>query len=107
MWYRTVLKNASCNKPSAWESALDSVNYAIVFNGDVSGKKIRVTSNGQILSEVDARPGLNYAAVEGMRLGKQKVEVVKNGAVILTAASTADVDNNSDCYFNYKVVGFN
>lgn len=107
MWYRTVLKTASCTKPSGWESALDSVNYAIVFNGDVSGKTIKVTSNGQVLSEVAAKPGLNYAAVEGMRLGGQKVEIVKNGQVISTAVSTADVDNNSGCYFNYKVVGFN
>ncbi|OAR01560.1 hypothetical protein LLEC1_04683 [Akanthomyces lecanii] len=106
MWYRTVLTTASCNKPSAWQSARDSVNYAIVFGDDVSNTKIRVTTNGYVLSEVAAEPGLNYAAVDGMRLGAQKVEVVKNGVVTLKATSTANVDNNSDCYFNYKVVGF-
>ncbi len=106
MWYRTVLTTANCNKPSAWQSARDSVNYAIIFGDDVSNTKIRVTTNGHVLSEVAAKPGLNYAAVDGMRLGAQKVEVVKNGAVTLKATSTANVDNNSDCYFNYKVVGF-
>ena len=107
MWYRPVLKSCPGDKPQNWESALDSVNYAVVMPAGSSGT-IRVTSNGQVLSQDPVVPGLNYAAVESMQLGAQSVELLDpNGSVVMIANSQYDVQNeyNGTCNFNYYVVG--
>lgn len=106
MWYRPILKDASCQKPDNWQSAIDAVNYGIVVGADASGLSIRVTSGGEVIRETAAQPGLNYGSATGVKVGKQSVELVKDGNSILTAVSSVDVvETNQDCFFNFHVVG--
>ena len=110
MWYRTILKDASCAndqpKPTGWQAALDAVNYAVVVEG--SGMSIRVSSGGNVLQTNAVQVGLNYGSVGGMVVGDQKVELVDGGGnVVMTAASGVDVEADTDeiCNFNYQVIG--
>ncbi|KND86300.1 Mutanase [Tolypocladium ophioglossoides CBS 100239] len=107
MWYRPVLKSASCQKPDNWQSALDAVNYAVIVAKNVTSPRIRVTTgNGKVLSDTPAKVGLNYAAVLGVQSGPQKVELLSGNVTMMTATSIADITaDSSDCVFNYKVVG--
>ncbi|CAH0019622.1 unnamed protein product [Clonostachys rhizophaga] len=106
MWYRPILKDASCQKPDNWQSAIDAVNYGIVVGADASGLTIRVTSGGEVIRETTAQPGLNYGSATGVKPGKQSVELVKDGNSILTAVSSVDVvETNQDCFFNFHIVG--
>lgn len=107
MWYRPILKTASCQKPDNWQSAVDAVNYAVVVSGEAAGGlSIRVSSGGEVIGEQPAQAGLNYATVTGVRTGSQRVELVRDGNVVLTAASVVDVvETNQDCFFNFHVVG--
>jgi glucan endo-1,3-alpha-glucosidase len=82
-----------------------TMNYAIVVPAASTGLRIRVSSGGNVLSTVDARPGLNYAAVPGMVVGAQKVEVLSENETVLCATSTLDVTDASKCNFNFNVVG--
>jgi hypothetical protein len=107
MWYRPILKTASCQKPENWQSAVDAVNYAVVVSPDAAaGLSIRVTSGGEVIGEHPAQAGLNYATVTGIRTGSQAVELVRDGNVVLSAPSVVDVvETNEDCFFNFHVVG--
>ncbi|KAL3494664.1 glycoside hydrolase [Aspergillus germanicus] len=105
MWYRGMLKSCSESIPANVDSAVDTVNYAIVVPAGSMDLRIRVSSGGNVLSTVDARPGLNYAAVPGMVVGAQKVEVLSGDETILSATSTSDVTDASKCNFNFNVVG--
>jgi hypothetical protein len=87
-------------------SAIDSVNYAIVLPKSAKEWKIRVSSGRKVLSTVSAKPGLNYAALPGKRVGLQKVELLdRREKVLMTARSSTDVTNSSECNFNFNVVG--
>lgn len=107
MWYRPILKTASCQKPDNWQSAVDAVNYAVVVSAEAaSGLTIRVTSGGEVIGEQAAQAGLNYGSVTGIKTGAQRVELVRDGNAVLTAASVVDVtETNEDCFFNFHVVG--
>jgi glucan endo-1,3-alpha-glucosidase len=92
--------------PRNTASAIDSVNYAIVLPKSAKEWKIRVSSGRQVLSTVSAKPGLNYAAVPGMRVVLQKVELLdRREKVHMSARSSTDVTNSSECNFNFNVVG--
>ncbi|KAK2755570.1 hypothetical protein FQN54_006510 [Arachnomyces sp. PD_36] len=105
MWYRGMLKTCSENPPGNVESAIDSVNYAIVLPPASEGMSIRVSSGGNTLGETPAQPGLNYAAVAGMTTGEQKVELLdSSGSATLSATSGKDVTNDDHCNFNFNVV---
>jgi glucan endo-1,3-alpha-glucosidase len=105
MWYRGMLKSCSENIPANVDSAVDTVNYAIVVPAGSTDLRIRVSSGGNVLSTVDARPGLNYAAVPGMAVGAQKVEMLSGDETVLSATSTSAVTDASRCNFNFNVVG--
>ncbi|KAL3482925.1 glycoside hydrolase [Aspergillus germanicus] len=106
MWYRGMLKSCTESRPSNADAAIDSVNYAIVVPASSEGYTIRVSSGGEVLSTVEAKAGLNYAAVEGMQVGAQKVELLdSSGNVVMRAASTSDVTDSSKCNFNFNVAG--
>lgn len=106
MWYRPILKTATCQKPRNGNSAIDAVNYAIVVGSNASGLSIRVTSGYKVISEKTAQPGLNYASVPGIRTGSQMVQLLRNGNPIMTASSVVDVAGNSnDCFYNFQVAG--
>ncbi|KAJ5570229.1 uncharacterized protein N7459_009659 [Penicillium hispanicum] len=106
MWYRGMLKSCSQNVPKNTEAALDTVNYAIVVPSSSQGMKVRVSSGNTTLSVTSAKPGLNYAAVDGMVVGQQKVELLSSsGAVVMSATSRSDVTNSDKCNFNFNVVG--
>ncbi|KAL2796667.1 glycoside hydrolase [Aspergillus keveii] len=105
MWYRGLLKSCSENIPANVDSAVDTVNYAIVVPAGSTDLRIRVSSGGNVLSTVDARPGLNYAALPGMAVGAQKVEVLSGDETVLSATSTSGVTDASRCNFNFNVVG--
>ncbi|KAH7032195.1 glycoside hydrolase [Macrophomina phaseolina] len=111
MWYRPLLKDASCSgdylgKPIGWENAQDTVNFAIVLPAETSGVKINVYSGDTLLKSFDGKAGMNAQAVQGMRAGAQKVEVVgADGNVIGAGLSKVDVAADADfCNFNYHVV---
>lgn len=104
MWYRTILKDADCNKPDNWESAVDAVNWAVVVDSGVTDLSVRVTSGDEVIGQASLVPGLNYASVPGIKTGSQKVEVVRGEDVVMTAASVKDVTATSDdCFFNFQV----
>ena len=115
MWYRPILKSASCandqfGKPEGWQGARDSVNFAVIVSPAVAaGAKIVVSSGGNVLNTVDASPGLNWAAVDGMTTGAQKVELLDaTGNVVLSASSKQDVTADAPdgvCNFNFLVDG--
>jgi glucan endo-1,3-alpha-glucosidase len=106
IWYRGMLKSCTESRPSNADAAIDSVNYAIVVPASSEGYTIRVSSGGEVLSTVEAKAGLNYAAVEGMQVGSQKVELLdSSGNVVMRATSTSDVTDSSKCNFNFNVVG--
>ncbi|KAF9883043.1 hypothetical protein FE257_004297 [Aspergillus nanangensis] len=104
MWYRGMLKSCSDNPPNNADSAIDTVNYAIVIPADSTGLKIQVSSGGTVLTTADAHAGLNYAAVPGMVVGPQKVELLNGDGTVLTANSVLDVTAASKCNFNFNVV---
>lgn len=104
MWYRGMTKSCS-NPPSNADAARDTVNYAVVLPPLWEGITIRVSSGGKVLTTKDASPGLNYAAVEGMVAGQQKIEVLgKDKSVMFSATSGSDVKDGGKCNFNFHVV---
>lgn len=107
MWYRPIPKDAPCNKPGNWQSALDVVNYAVVISPEIAGSvSIRITSGGEVIRETAGIPGLNYGSAAGLNLGSQLIELVRDGAVIMSGASVKDiVGDDPACIFNYQVVG--
>ncbi|KAK7703348.1 hypothetical protein SLS57_010997 [Botryosphaeria dothidea] len=111
MWYRPLLKDASCSgdylgKPIGWENAQDTVNFAVVLPQDSEGVKINVYSADTLLESFDGKAGMNAQAVQGMKAGQQKVELVgADGSVIGAGLSKVDVAADADfCNFNYHVV---
>ncbi|KAF9888531.1 hypothetical protein FE257_008638 [Aspergillus nanangensis] len=106
LWYRGMLKTCNEKVPRNIDAAVDSVNYAIVLPKSSKGLKIQVSSGGKVLTTVKANPGLNYAAVSGMRVGPQVLKLLdRRDKVLMSAASTSDVTNSSKCNFNFNVVG--
>ena len=106
MWHRGVLKTRTSSLPDHAQAAVDAVNYALVLPASLEGATIRVTSGGSVLGETPAVAGLNYATVDGMGTGLQKIEVINGDSVVATAAGTIDVqgDQPEFCNFNYHVV---
>lgn len=113
MWYRPLLKDASCagdylGKPIGWENAQDTVNFAVMLPADTEegSVKINVYSGDNLLESFDGKAGLNAQAVLGMTTGKQRVELVNTDGTVLGAGlSAADVQADADfCNFNYHVV---
>ncbi|KAL3483410.1 glycosyl hydrolase family 71-domain-containing protein [Aspergillus germanicus] len=106
MWYRGMLSSCAGNQPQNADAALDAVNYAIVLPASSAGLMVQVTSGGNILTTIDLQPGLNYAAVTGMGVGTQRVEILNgDGAVVMGATGSVEVTDSSTCNFNYYVVG--
>ncbi|KAH8432892.1 glycoside hydrolase family 71 protein [Aspergillus melleus] len=104
MWYRGMTKNCD-NLPANADAAIDSVNYAVVLPLLWEGITIRVSSGGNVLATNPAKPGLNYAAVEGLAAGQQKIEVLgKDESVMFSATSGSDVTDGGKCNFNFNVV---
>ncbi|PLB53945.1 hypothetical protein P170DRAFT_504814 [Aspergillus steynii IBT 23096] len=104
MWYRGMTKSCS-DQPSNADAARDTVNYAVVLPPLWEGITIRVSSGGNVLTTSPASPGLNYAAVEGMVGGQQKIEVLgKDESVMFSATSGDDVTDGGKCNFNFHVV---
>lgn len=97
----------NCNSlPDNADAARDTVNYAVILPPKWEGIRIRVSSGGNVLATTPASPGLNYAAVEGMTAGQQKIEVLgKDESVMFSATSGADVTDGGKCNFNFNVVG--
>jgi glucan endo-1,3-alpha-glucosidase len=106
MWYRGMLSSCADNRPQNADAALDAVNYAIVLPASSTGMMVQITSGGHILTTIDLQPGLNYAAVTGMGVGTQRVEILNaDGTVVMSARGSVDVTDSSTCNFNYYVVG--
>ena len=112
MWYRTILKSATCSsdplgKPQGWEGAQDAVNWAVVLAPGSSGVTVRVTSGGKVIQTVSGLgAGLQYSSAPGMIQGEQVVQVLDaSGSLVLSAHSTIDVlpEANGICNYNYQV----
>lgn len=106
LWYRGMLKDACTNAPQNVQSAVDTVNCAVVLPSGV-GMKPRVSIDGNVLTTVDATPGLNYAAVPGLAMGTPKLEVLSSdGSVGWAAVGNRAVDDGTvECNFNLNVAG--
>lgn len=71
--------------------------------------KVRVTSNGAVISTVSVNPGLNFGAPTGVKAGAQTVQLLgPAGNVVMTATGGGCV--SSGCpggmyNMNYQVVG--
>ncbi|GAD98093.1 glucan endo-1,3-alpha-glucosidase agn1 precursor, putative [Paecilomyces variotii No. 5] len=111
MWYRTLLKSASCaSSISGSQNADDALNFAIILPTDTSGVTINVYSNDNRIASYAGVSGLNDQSVAGLQAGGgQRVEVVDaSGTTIASATGTKDVrqqSTNPVCNFNYEVVG--
>ncbi|KUM55726.1 hypothetical protein ACN42_g11512 [Penicillium freii] len=74
--------------------------------GVIEGMQVQITSGDTILTTIDLKPGLNYAADTGMVVGTQKVNILNaDGTVVMGASSLSNVTDSNTCNFNYNVVG--
>ncbi|KAL7796731.1 glycoside hydrolase family 71 protein [Trichoderma ceciliae] len=109
LWYRTLLKSASCS-PSIqnYQQGQDTVNYTVLLPS--AGYTIKVYSNSKLIGSFVGSPGLNYGAVPGLSIGSgQSIQVLNSvGTVIASATGTKQVSaqsSNATCNWNYEVVG--
>ncbi|KAL6876971.1 glycoside hydrolase family 71 protein [Trichoderma novae-zelandiae] len=109
LWYRTLLKSASCS-PSIqnYQQGQDTVNYAVILPSN--GYTIKVYSNNNLIGSFAGSSGLNYGAVPGLSVGGgQYIQVVNSaGSVVASATGTKQVlaqSPNATCNWNYEVVG--
>ena len=105
LWYRGMLKDTCSGAPDNSQSALDTVNYAIVVPASSTGLKIRVSIDDNTLATTDAQSGLNYAAVSGLSKGTPRLDVLtSDGSVAWSAGGGKAVDDgNIPCNFNFNV----
>lgn len=71
--------------------------------------KVRLTSNGNVISTVSVNPGLNFGSPTGVQAGAQMLELLNSvGSVVMTATNGQCVSSGcpSGMYnMNYQVVG--
>ncbi|KAL7821817.1 glycoside hydrolase family 71 protein [Trichoderma gracile] len=109
LWYRTLLKSASCSSSiQNYQQGQDTVNYAVLLPSN--GYTIKVYSNSKLIGSFAGTTGLNYGAVPGLSVGGgQYIQVVNSaGSVVASATGTKQVaaqSSNSVCNWNYEVVG--
>lgn len=112
IWYRTLLKSASCaNTITNYQQAEDAINFAVVLPASDAAYTIEVYSNDALIGTFSGVEGLNYESVPGLQAGSgQSIRVLDgSGNVVKTANGTKDVLNESSdssmCNWNYEVVG--
>ena len=110
MWYRSATRACSGDVPRGAGAAVDAVNFAVVLPSGTTGQKLRVSSGGEAIAEIDLRPGLNYGSVPGLRTGAQAIELLgADGNVVASAASKVDASDSPNqygfCDYNYFVSG--
>lgn len=71
--------------------------------------QVRATSNGEVLQMTRVYPGLNFASPDGVRAGKQMLELLDAGGKVIMSAGTGS-NVSSSCpdgiyNMNYQVVG--
>lgn len=109
LWYRTLLASASCSSSiSNYQSALDTVNFAVIL--PAAGYTIKVYSNSNLIGTFSGQKGLNYNSVRGLAAGSgQMIEVLdSSNNVVASATGTKSVlaqSPNATCNWNYEVVG--
>ncbi|KAJ1331844.1 glucan endo-1,3-alpha-glucosidase [Microdochium nivale] len=113
MWHREFLTSSVCagtdGKPGGAGAAVDSVNWAVVLDGEAEGEYfVQVWSGGEMIARDLLMPGLNYKAVGGVKLGEQVVEVVDAAGqkVIRGGESTKGISADpagSVCTYNVQV----
>ncbi|KAI0123459.1 glycoside hydrolase [Xylariales sp. AK1849] len=111
MWYRTILKDASCSsdslgRPAGAGAAKDAVNWAIVVADGVTDAAAQVWSNGVLVGKTALSSGLNYGSTPGMATGIQYLEVVDSDyTILMSTQGTVEVteDTSGICNFNYQV----
>ncbi|KAJ5797947.1 uncharacterized protein N7503_007243 [Penicillium pulvis] len=109
LWYRTLLTSASCSSSiSNYQSALDTVNFAVIL--PAAGYTIKVYSNSNLIGTFPGQKGLNYNSVRGLAVGSgQMIEVLdSSNNVVASATGTKNVlaqSPNAACNWNYEVVG--
>ncbi|KAJ5898879.1 glycoside hydrolase [Penicillium taxi] len=113
MWYRPLLKSATClsdslGPPSNVESMQDVVNVAVLLPSNTSGVTIEVYSRGNQIGSFAGVAGLNAYSVPGMVAGAQSVQLVSSDRTVISSAkSMIDVAATTTgiCNFNYQVIG--
>ena len=100
LWYKTITDQTICPNntptPQGWDTATNTLNWAIVLASGSSGMKVRVLSNGVVLQTTGLFPGLNYGSPPGIQAGVQRLEVVDaSNNVIMSATGGKCV--SSDC----------
>ncbi len=112
MWYKTILQGATCSgatQPTGWSTGTDSLSWAVVLPSNSSKMKVRLTSNGKVISTVSVNPGLNFGSPTGVQAGAQMLQLLNAaGTVVMTA--TGGLCVSSGCpqgmyNMNYQVVG--
>ncbi|RFU78008.1 glucan endo-1,3-alpha-glucosidase agn1 [Trichoderma arundinaceum] len=109
LWYRTLLKSASCSSSiQNYQQGQDTANYAVLLPS--AGYTIKVYSNSKLIGSFSGSTGLNYGAVPGLSVGSgQYIQVLNSaGAVVASATGTKPVtaqSSNATCNWNYEVVG--
>ena len=112
MWYKTILQSSSCSGatlPDGWSTGTDSLTWAVVLPSNAYGMKVRLTSNGHVISTVNVNPGLNFGSPAGVRAGTQLLQLLNAaGTVVMTATGGACVSAGCPLglyNMNYQVVG--
>lgn len=112
-WYRDRLVETHCagdhmGPPTGCENAEDAVNFAVLLPPDTQGVGINVWSGGELLASIAGQPGLNAHCVKGVKTGPQRVELIKDGAIMGAGDGpvnvTAEAEGGKTYNFNYHVV---
>ncbi|GME50427.1 putative glucan endo- -alpha-glucosidase agn1 protein [Neofusicoccum parvum] len=112
-WYRDRLADTHCpgdcmGRPSGCENAEDAVNFAVLLPHGTQGVGINVWSGGELLASIPGQPGLNAHSVKGVKTGPQRVELIKDGAIMGAGDSpvnvTGEADEDKTYNYNYHVV---
>lgn len=112
LWYKTILQDASCSgatQPNGWSTGTDSLTWAVVLPSGSSGMKVRLTSNGAVISTVSVNAGLNYGSPTGVQAGAQMLQLLNSaGTVVMTATGGECVSSGCPAgmyNMNYQVLG--
>jgi len=116
LWYKTILQDSVCPidenplvsnysmKPDGFETGIDQLNYAVVVEVGGSGYSLQPWSNGVALTPVQLVPGLNYGSFTGIQAGYQRLEMYKNGAIVLAATGGRCISAGCpDCIYNMNL----
>lgn len=120
IWYKTILTSSTCpgapnanlynaTRPDGFDTATDTLSYAVVISPEAPSYTLRAISNGKITIISNLHQGLNYGSVD-VQAGYQRMELVDSGNNIVLAATGGRCISAGcpDCLYNMnpQVIAF-